>query len=81
MSQSSFTPQRVRHRDIASHAETVIDVCCRLRASVFLLGGGGIRTKMHSASDQYLVPSCDFNDNKDLGIRLAGQLFSGTSHS
>ena len=81
MSQSSFTPQRVRHGYIASHAETVIDVGCRLRASIFLLGDVGIRTKVHSASDQYLVPSCDFNDNTDLGIRLVGQLFSGTSHS
>ena len=53
---------------------------CRLRTKVLLLGDACIHKKVVGACDQYLVPSRNLDDNKDLWASNTGLQLSGTLH-
>ena len=62
----------------SNHKQAITDLRCRLRTGILLLGDAGIHTKVSGACDQYLVPSCDFDEYKDFCVRIACLLLAGT---
>ena len=54
-----------------------MSLCCRLRASIFLLGDNCIHTEAAGACHWYLVPSCDLNECTSIGLGDDGFCLSG----
>ena len=78
LSSSCVTPMDcTRQKASTSVTSKHTGLCCRLRAPVFLLGGVCIHTKVLGACYQYLVPSGNFNDHKDLRLRDDCLYFDG----